>query len=285
MLQNTLKVMNEQKYDVCFSYFDPSNKILKNKPAFDSIPSINYKKVFRAKFLSRIVDMNSFVKKVGAVAPIKELLKSEKSLCLKINQECVTDKDFIRKILVLASDYFDKFTTIVADTKTTTEYSKIKNKSLARKEILTLLNTRHKKNEMTKSWAAKDLDWYLKSDITRTILHSSEDGKINGIITYIFVHIKYKTDVKFAWIDNFNMDGLRAKEKQNLINATLIQAQNDGVVSIILPRNFQYDQRPFLRNGFIPYPRNLELNVIPLSNNAKKTSFPEGRKYNFEVRY
>jgi GNAT superfamily N-acetyltransferase len=285
MLQNTLVLMNKQKYDVCFSYFDPSITTLKAKPAFSSIPNIKIEKVFRAKFLSRIVDMEGFVKKVGVVAPIKELLKTEKSLCLKINRECVTEKDFIRKILVLASDYFDKLTNIVSDSKTTTEYSKIKNKSQAKKEILKILNKQQNKNEITRSWTTKDLDWYLKRDITKAILHKTKDGKINGIITYILVHITYKTDVKFAWIDNFNLNGLNSKEKQNLINSALIQAQNDGTVAIILPRNFQYNQRPFLRNGFIPYPRDLELNVIPLSNNAKKIKFPKGRNYNFEVRY
>jgi GNAT superfamily N-acetyltransferase len=285
ILQNTLKVMNKKKYDICFSYFDPTITTLGDKPVYDSIPDIDVTKVYRSKFLSRIVDMDGFVKQVGVVAPIKELLKTEKSLCLKINRECVTDKDFIRKILVLASDYFDKLTNIVSDSKTTTEYSKMENKSKAKNEILKLLNQPHNKNELNKSWTAKDLDWYLKHDITKAILHKTKDGKINGIITYVLVYIKYKTDVKFAWIDNFNLDALNSKEKQNLINSALIQAQNDGTIAIILPRNFQYKQKPFLRNGFIPYPRDLELNVIPLSNNAKKFSFPKGRNYKVEVRY
>jgi GNAT superfamily N-acetyltransferase len=285
MLQNTLKVMNKEKYDVCFSYFDPSITTLSDKPVYDSIPDIDVTKVYRSKFLSRIVDMDGFVKHVGVVAPIKELLKTEKSLCLKINRECLTDKDFIRKILVIASDFFDKFTNIVTDSKFTTEYSKLKDKSQAQKEILKLLNQQHKKNEMIKSWTAKDLDWYLKRDITRAILHKSKNGKINGIITYVSIYIKYKTDVKFAWIDNFNLDALNSKEKQNLINSALALAQNDGTIAIILPRNFQYNQRPFIRNGFIPYPRDLELNVIPISSKAKKVKFPKGRNYNFEVRY
>jgi hypothetical protein len=126
-------------------------------------------------------------------------------------------------------------------------------------QCLDLLNSYHDKVTLALDWDRESLGWELDyPDVSQTLVWEKE-GKIEGLINFIYHNHLGKLKERWAWINHVAYPGLTNKERKTFILDFLRYIQEVGCIGAIEWTKKYYPQWPFIRAHFFPYFRSVAM--------------------------
>jgi hypothetical protein len=108
-------------------------------------------------------------------------------------------------------------------------------------------------------WDKKDLAWELDyPGVSETLVYEKE-GRVAGMINFIWHKHIGKTRELWAWVNHVAYPDLSGKERYGFVQAFLGYCQKAGCVGTIEWNRKYYPLRPFYRSRFFPYFRAVNL--------------------------
>jgi GNAT superfamily N-acetyltransferase len=124
---------------------------------------------------------------------------------------------------------------------------------------LALLNRYQQSVTLALVWDREGLAWELSNPgVVQTLVYE-KDGRIQGLINFIYHDHLGKTTEKWAWIHHLAYPDLTANERLDFIHAFLRYIRDAGCLGAIEWTRGYYPQRPFYRARFFPYFRAVNL--------------------------
>jgi GNAT superfamily N-acetyltransferase len=118
---------------------------------------------------------------------------------------------------------------------------------------LTLLNQYADKIRVALVWDREDLRLELAHpDVSQTVLYE-KDGKVEGLINFIYHDHLGKTKERWAWINHVAYPALSSRERREFVEAFLCYIQETGCLGAVEWSRKYYPMVPLYRNRFFPY--------------------------------
>jgi len=118
---------------------------------------------------------------------------------------------------------------------------------------LNLLNQYQNHIRLARVWERDELAWELNyPDVSQTLVYEKE-GKIEGLINFIYHDHLGKTKERWAWINHLAYPGLSSKERISFVRAFLNSIRDAGCVGAIEWTKKYYPLAPLYRSHFFPY--------------------------------
>jgi GNAT superfamily N-acetyltransferase len=139
---------------------------------------------------------------------------------------------------------------------------------------LNLLNGYTSKIKLALVWEREELGIELDyPDVSQTLVYE-KDGKVEGLINFIYHDHLGKTKERWAWINHVAYPALSSRERRLFVQAFLCYIQDAGCLGAVEWARKYYPMAPLYRNRFFPYFRyvnqvawtfnpKLSLNKIP----------------------
>jgi hypothetical protein len=120
-------------------------------------------------------------------------------------------------------------------------------------DCLSLFNSYQEKVELARVWDQDELSWELAyPDVSQSLVYE-KDGRVKGLINFIYHDHLGKTREKWAWINHVAYFNLTERERISFINAFLRYLKEKDCIGVIEWTKKYYPQRPFYRAHFFPY--------------------------------
>jgi len=126
-------------------------------------------------------------------------------------------------------------------------------------QCLALLDGYRETVTLALAWDEKELAWELDyPGVSKTLVFEKE-GRIRGMINFIWHEHLGKTKEMWAWINHVAYPELSGKERYGFVQAFLKYCREAGCVGTIEWARKYYPLRPFYRSRFFPYFRAVNL--------------------------
>ena len=132
---------------------------------------------------------------------------------------------------------------------------------------LTLLNQYAGKIRLALVWDREELGIELDyPDVSQTLVYE-KDGKVEGLINFIYHDHLAKTQERWAWINHVAYPGLSNRERRLFVEAFLCYIQDASCLGAVEWVRKYYPMEPLYRNRFFPYFR--YVNVVAWTFNPE----------------
>lgn len=126
-------------------------------------------------------------------------------------------------------------------------------------DCLELLNGYQKRITLARAWDKEELAWDLfYPDVSQTLVYEKE-GKVKGLINFIYYDHIGKTTEKWAWFNHVAFSELSPREQYDFIQSYLGYVRDAGCVGTIEWTKKYYPLRALHRSHFFPYPRSVTM--------------------------
>lgn len=126
-------------------------------------------------------------------------------------------------------------------------------------QCLALLDRYQQTVSLALAWDEKELAWELDyPGVSKTLVYEKE-GRIQGMINFIWHEHLGKTKEMWAWINHVAYPELSGKERFGFVQAFLKYCREAGCVGTIEWARKYYPLGPFYRSRFFPYFRAVNL--------------------------
>lgn len=118
---------------------------------------------------------------------------------------------------------------------------------------LSLFNSYKDTIELARVWDRDELAWELAyQDVSQTLVFE-KDGRVAGVINFIYHDHLGKTKERWAWINHVAYLSLIEREQISFIKAFLRYLKDKDCIGVIEWTKKYYPQRPLYRARFFPY--------------------------------
>jgi len=118
---------------------------------------------------------------------------------------------------------------------------------------LALLNQYKDRIKLALVWDRDELAWELDyPGVSQTLVYEKE-GKVEGLINFIYHEHLGKTKERWAWINHVAYPGLSSRERFGFVQAFLRYIKEADCVGAIEWTRKYYPMNPFFRSRFFPY--------------------------------
>jgi len=122
-----------------------------------------------------------------------------------------------------------------------------------------LLNRYQSTVELALVWERESLAWELQSPgVVQTLVYE-KDGRILGMINFIYHDHLGKTKERWAWVNHLAYPDLRPTERRDFVHAFLRYVGDAGCLGAVEWTRNYYPLGPFYRAHFFPYFRAVNL--------------------------
>jgi hypothetical protein len=126
-------------------------------------------------------------------------------------------------------------------------------------DCLSLFNGWRGRIDLARVWERDELSWELAfPDVSQTLVYG-KDGRVGGIINFIYHDHLGQAKERWAWINHVNFVGLSRREKISFINAFLCYVKEKDCIGVIEWTKKYYPQGPLYRAHFFPYLRAVDM--------------------------
>jgi hypothetical protein len=139
---------------------------------------------------------------------------------------------------------------------------------------LILLNQYAEKIRLALLWTREDLGIELAyPDVSQTVVYE-RDGKVEGLINFIYHDHLGKTKERWAWINHVAYPALSSRERRRFVEAFLCYIQDAGCLGAVEWTRKYYPMEPLYRNRFFPYFRQVNLVAWTFNREISLTKIP-----------
>lgn len=139
---------------------------------------------------------------------------------------------------------------------------------------LILLNQYAEKIRLALVWDREDLGIELAyPDVSQTVMYE-RDGKVEGLINFIYHDHLGKTKERWAWINHVAYPALSSRERRRFVEAFLCYIQDAGCLGVVEWTRKYYPMEPLYRNRFFPYFRQVNLVAWIFNQEISLTKIP-----------
>lgn len=124
---------------------------------------------------------------------------------------------------------------------------------------LELLDRYRQSVDLALLWERDDLGWELECPGVVQTLVCERDGRILGLINFIYHDHLGRTKERWAWVHHLAYPDLSGNEQADFVRAFLSYVRDKGCLGAIEWTRGAYPQRPFYRARFFPYFRAVNL--------------------------
>ncbi len=120
-------------------------------------------------------------------------------------------------------------------------------------DCLSLLNGYKDKAGLALVWDRGELAWELDyPDVSKTLVYE-KDGRVQGLINWVYHDHLGKTKERWAWINHVAWPGLSGRERLDFINSFLLYLKGLDCVGAIEWTKKYYPMDALYRSRFFPY--------------------------------
>ena len=139
---------------------------------------------------------------------------------------------------------------------------------------LILLNQYADKIRVALVWDCKELGVELDyPDVSQTVVYEKE-GKVEGLINFIYHDHLGKTKERWAWINHVAYSALSSRERRRFVEAFLCYIQKAGCLGAVEWARQYYPMQPLYRNRFFPYFRYVNIVAWTFNRDISLTKIP-----------
>lgn len=130
-----------------------------------------------------------------------------------------------------------------------------------------LLNRYKNSVRLVRVWETDELAWELDyPDVSKTLVYERQ-GKIEGLINYIYHDHLGKTTERWAWINHVAFPDLSPKDRVEFIHAFLNNIKNKDCIGAIEWTKKYYPMTPLYKARFFPYFRSVNMVSMTFNSN------------------
>jgi GNAT superfamily N-acetyltransferase len=139
---------------------------------------------------------------------------------------------------------------------------------------LILLNQYADSVRLALVWDIEDLGIELfYPDVSQTVVYE-KDGKVEGLINFIYHDHLGKTKERWAWINHVAYPALSSRERRRFVEAFLCYIQDAGCLGAVEWTRKYYPMEPLYRNRFFPYFRQVNMVAWTFNPEISLTKIP-----------
>lgn len=139
---------------------------------------------------------------------------------------------------------------------------------------LTLLNQYACKVRLALVWDREELGIELDyPDVSQTLVYEKE-GRVEGLINFIYHDHLAKTQERWAWINHVAYPALSNRERRQFVEAFLCYIQDAGCLGAVEWARKYYPMSPLYRNRFFPYFRYVNLVAWTFNKDIQLAKIP-----------
>jgi hypothetical protein len=139
---------------------------------------------------------------------------------------------------------------------------------------LALLNRYAGPIKLALVWDREELGIELDyPDVSQTVVYE-KDGKVEGLINFIYHDHLGKTKERWAWINHVAYPGLSGRERRRFVEAFLCYIQDAGCLGSVEWTRKYYPMEPLYRNRFFPYFRYVNIVAWTFNPDISLTKIP-----------
>ena len=139
---------------------------------------------------------------------------------------------------------------------------------------LTLLNQYADKIRLALVWDREELGIELDyPDVSQTVVYE-KNGKVEGLINFIYHDHLGKTKERWAWINHMAYPTLSSRERRRFVEAFLCYIQDAGCLGAVEWARKYYPMEPLYRNRFFPYFRYVNMVAWIFNHDISLTKIP-----------
>jgi hypothetical protein len=133
---------------------------------------------------------------------------------------------------------------------------------------LALLNRYKHHVRLARIWKREELAWELDyPDVSKTLVFERRDGKVDGLINFIYHEHLGKIKERWAWINHVAYQELTPQERTDFIRAFLCYIKDKDCIGAIEWTKKYYPMMPLFRARFFPYFRTV--NMVSMTFNPE----------------
>jgi len=126
-------------------------------------------------------------------------------------------------------------------------------------QCLSLFNAYGDKVELARLWERDELAWELACpDVAQTLVYE-EDGRVEGVLNFVFHDHLGKTKERWAWLNHVAYPGLEPRKRFLFIQAFLRYIRARDCIGAIEWTKDYYPMGPLYRARFFPYFRSVNM--------------------------
>ena len=126
-------------------------------------------------------------------------------------------------------------------------------------QCLSLLNAYRHTVTLSRYWDRDELGWELEfPEVAKTLVHK-KDGRVAGLISFIYHEHLGITTERWAWINHVAYPDLSGPERAAFIQAFLQYAKDVGCVGVVEWTKKYYPAGPLYKAKFFPYFRSVNM--------------------------
>jgi GNAT superfamily N-acetyltransferase len=138
----------------------------------------------------------------------------------------------------------------------------------------TLLNRYADEIRLALVWDREDLGIELDyPDVSQTVVYE-KDGKVEGLINFIYHDHLGKTKERWAWINHVAYPALSNRDRKQFVEAFLCYIQESGCLGAVEWTRKYYPMEPLYRNRFFPYFRQVNMVAWIFNQEISLTKIP-----------
>jgi GNAT superfamily N-acetyltransferase len=126
-------------------------------------------------------------------------------------------------------------------------------------DCLALLNRYKDHVTLARVWDRDELAWELFCPGVSQTLVYEKDGRVKGLINFIYYDHLGKTSERWAWFNHVAFPGLASRERCAFIRSYLHYIHAAGCVGTVEWTRKYYPLGPLYRSRFFPYPRSVKM--------------------------
>ncbi len=139
---------------------------------------------------------------------------------------------------------------------------------------LSLLNQYSGKIKLALIWDREDLGIELDyPDVSQTLVYEKE-GKVEGLINFIYHDHLGKKKERWAWINHVAFPSLSSRERKQFVEAFLCHIQDAGCLGAVEWTRKYYPMEALYRNRFFPYFRQVNMVAWIFNQEISLTKIP-----------
>ncbi len=266
LMHETFRLI-EGDYDILLAYFEfkqLGKKVYESALLKFGDAGPTMKLILKSDWACKILDFDIFQESIGIEIPMRQFLEKFKlstlSSCIKPDRDCISKR--VAKKFIETSLKFPERASAAGDIgkRFKAQITEYQPGNIG--AVLELVNRYPNEFELSRKMSRQELEWYLDHKNISTLIFNEKKNEYKGFISYLKQTIVSKRPFQVAWVDNGNITDLAPIEQLGLINSMLERAKAEGCAIAVLPRLGYFNNKPFIKAGFLPYPRKFELHGV-----------------------
>ncbi len=142
-------------------------------------------------------------------------------------------------------------------------------------DCLALLNQYQESVRLARVWDKEELAWELSyPDVSQTLVFEKE-GRVKGLINFIYYDHLGKTTERWAWFNHVAFPDLSPPERYAFIQSFLSYVRDAGCIGTLEWTKKYYPVGVLYRSHFFPYPRSVSLWAWNFNPEVKIENIPD----------